>query len=309
MPVCNYDFVPFPLKPNTRYVTDFRKRMGEYSGYLELKITALDPLHIGSGFCHMKNGKLFSETLKEQDRLIIPGSSLKGAVRQISRAVSDGCIDVSGEEQKVFVRKGKQLDSWKKDNKCGIKYNEEEKKRCLNVCIVCDLYGMMSLASKVRFSDFVSDSVKTEIISVASQYSPDITKKHYKTWTGSSNVHKGYKFYKTNCQPMPVSADKDVIEAVPKGTVFTGTIHFRGLDDKQLELLTYSLGLGKQFSPKLGGYKSVGLGTVKVNPVKFIVNGETKDAKEWAQAYKNRYYNLAAYCFDALEEIMEYREV
>lgn len=307
MPVCNYDFVPFPLYPKIDYITDFRKRMGEYSGYLELKITALDPLHIGSGFCHMKNGKLFSETLKEQDRLIIPGSSLKGAVRQISRAVSDGCIDVRGEKEKKKDKNG---------NKSYVLFeNEEQKRRCFigkgkcSACIVCDLYGMMSLASKVRFSDFVSDSVKTEIISVASQYSPDITKKHYKTWTGSSNVHKGYKFYKTNCQPMPVSADKDVIEAVPKGTVFTGTIHFRGLDDEQLELLTYSLGLGEQFSPKLGGYKSVGLGTVKVNPVKFIVNGETKDAKEWAQAYKNRYYNLAAYCFDALEEIMEYREV
>lgn len=299
MPVRNYDFVPFPLYCNTQYIniTDFRERMGGYSGFLKLKITALDYLHLGSGFCQLKNDVLFSETLKEQDALVIPGSSLKGAVRQISRAVSDGCIPVKDEKSKVL------LEGREQRNQCYVSMKPKK----LNACIVCDLYGMMSLASKVRFSDFTSDSVKTEMISVPAQYTPDITREHYKTEVDGRTIHKGYKFYKTNCEPM-TSVDRDIIEAVSKGVSFTGTIYFHGLDQEQLELFTYSLGLSRTFSMKLGGYKSAGLGTVKVESTEFIVNGKPEDAHRWAVAYRQRYYEQASYCFDALESIMEYRE-
>ncbi len=296
----NFDFVPFFYEPYTEYVTEIKNRNIGKSGYIELRITTLDNLYLGSGHCRFENNMLFNETLTEDKKLVIPGSSLKGAVRQISRAVSDGCIPVMNEKKNTVC-----LDDKYEGKRCKIilhtddKDDNDRKNKSSNICIVCDMYGMMGLASKVIFSDFTAEKSRTDIINVPKQYTPNIKSPTYK----DDEKHKGYKFYNTVCKKKSDSCD-NIIEAVSKGVEFRGRVSFKHLCEEQVELLMYSLGLSKTFGMKLGGYKSIGLGTVQVDCEKFVLNNEEADAKEYADGYREKVDYEEQ--FAALERIMKY---
>lgn len=329
----NYDFVPFPSKVNNTYITDIKKRHGNNSGYAEIEITTVDNLYIGSGFSHYETGKgILSETQK-----IIPASSLKGAVRQIARAVSDGCIPQDKIEVPVFGSDGNRIKkpNHKKINfavynaknerilklykgfnfdslssflakeqlkKCTIKFDENEKKLMTNICIVCDMFGAMSLGSKIRFTDFEKQNCLTEIVKAPQQFSPDTASEKYWKRENGKISYKGYKFYKTTCDKRPEG--KQPITAIKKGTTFKGRVYFKDLFDDQLELLLYSLGVGKNISLKLGGYKADGFGTVKTSCTELIVNDEKRNAYELA----NKYAKDNADILEKIEDILCYRE-
>ncbi len=94
----NFDFVPF-VKPNVRYSNSHDDR-NRKSGYLKIKFI-VEELYVGSGFVsETKNGFTY-ETMKHNGKCIIPGSSVKGVIRNICRAVSDGCIPYQKEIIKV----------------------------------------------------------------------------------------------------------------------------------------------------------------------------------------------------------------
>lgn len=281
----NYDFVRFPEKPYVKYITSLAKRNDasetRYSGYLELEIKTIDYLHIGSGFSRLDNRKLISEVSRIEQTLIIPGSSLKGAVRQICRATSDGCIP----------------------HESGVRLTSNQKAKCslekegFHCCIVCDMFGGMSLGSKLRFTDLTAEKGRTESIPVRVQFSPKPNKGNYK--------NRGYKFYYTICDME--DCDTEEVEAVSEGIIFKGRIYFKWLDKKELCLLAHALGLAKNFSMKLGGYKNDELGTVETKCVKMIVNGKEEDAASYAKQYLKDYTNDVYEQILDLQDIMEYR--
>lgn len=273
--VKNYYFVDFPKKPDTNYITDPEKRYGGYSGVILLELEAVDDLYLGSGFIRYDpHTGLIAETLAEEKQLIIPGSSIKGALRQVARAVSDSCIP---------YEHNLQVDP-KHNARCNVK------KDSFNVCITCNIFGAMGLSSKIICSDFVTYAKgNTYIADVPMQYSPNISSPNYK----DDGHHIGYKFYLTNCKKRtdrngaPVKTDQH-IEAVKRKTVFSGEIRFSKLSEKELALLMYSLGLANDFSHKLGGYRADGMGTVNFSCIEFILNGkkcEDGKAEEFARRY------------------------
>jgi CRISPR/Cas system CSM-associated protein Csm3 (group 7 of RAMP superfamily) len=294
----NYDFVDFPPQVNTKYVTDIKERYGKFSGVIPLEMIAVDRVYPGSGSVSFDSQKgLVSEPAKEHGKAVIFGSSVKGAVRHVARAVSDGCIPNED---------GLELLSEQKD-KC--KVDTRDREIVISVCIVCDLFGTMGLASKVNFSDFIADDAQYEACRVPDLFSPHITKPHY---LYSDGCHKGYKFYRTECEPDIAEEKKNWIYTVKAGTVFHGEVRFRGLDETELCLLMYSLGIEKgSFSHKLGGYRAKGFGTVNVRCKPWILNGEPKtpdDAAEFSHQYID---NCSDDCYDQikkLEEIMQYKE-
>lgn len=298
--IVNYDFVQFPYETQrTKYSSDGENsRYGEHSGILKLTITTVDRLHLGSGFSRYRAGEgIISETLAENEKLIIPGSSVKGAVRHLARAISDSCVPNSDDCQKPENRKH------------GDKTIIE-----MNICPVCNLFGMMGLASKVFFSDFTADAAgNTEVIALPQQYSPHPNSDRYYDEDG---YLKGYKFYKTICEKKDYpngEPEKLPVEVVKKGVVFTGDIRFSRLTDSELELLCQSLGIGgKFFSHKLGGYRSEGLGTVNFTCTEFRLNGEQKTPQD-AEYYATKYIdNCTDDQYDRIEtirkKIMPYRE-
>lgn len=294
----NYSFVRFPEKPNVRYISSLKERMGaqddSYTGYLDLEITTVDYLHIGSGFSHLDHKKLISEVARENQSLIIPGSSLKGAVRQICRAISDGCIPKE-REIKLQSRQRAQCDLQKETFHC---------------CIVCDMFGGMSLGSKIRFTDLTAQKNNVECIPVCVQFSPNAKASSYQyNCADNRKYHIGYKFYYTYCDKAGGATEE--IEVVSKNVPFMGRVYFKQFRLEELCLFMHALGFYQNFSLKLGGYKNAGLGTVRTKCCKFVVNGKVENPEK-AYDYAKQYYDN---CTDEayahirdLETIMEYKE-
>lgn len=275
---CNYDFVPF----NTpKYYQNAGK--GDLCGYAELELTTVGNLHIGNGFFIEQNGKFISETIKDIDgNPIIPGSSFKGAIKSICRAVSDGCIPPVDEECRNL-----------KNIYCSNKR-----------CIVCDMFGMIgkvSLASKVSITDFISQnsSLNTELVN--SQFPPRPKNRKYK----NGNTFKGYKFYKINGDSQ-ILKNPIKIEVINSNSKFTGKIFFKNLTKDQLGLLLFSCCIDKNINLKLGGYKNDGLGEVKCNCSKLMVNNKVENNPiDYVNYYINNHGRYFQYNIAKLKEILK----
>lgn len=292
----NYSFVQFPTKPDVYYISSLKERMEEqdglYTGYLELEITTVDYLHIGSGFSRLENKKLISEVARENQSLIIPGSSLKGTVRQICRAISDGCIP---KEREIVLTSEQQA-------QCNL---QKEKFHC---CIVCDMFGGMSLGSKIRFTDLTAQKNNVESISVCVQFSPNPKSSSYKC-ADNRKYHFGYKFYYTYCDKAGGATEE--IEVVSKNVPFLGRVYFKQLRLEELCLFMHALGFSRNFSLKLGGYKNAGLGTVRTKCCKFVMNGKEEKpekAYDYAKQYDDGCSDESYERIRDLETIMEYKE-
>lgn len=306
----NYDFVPFPETVNCSYLKDISKRSGEYSGVISLKIKAVDHLYIGTGNVDFDSRTgLSAKTMIEDGHAVIPGSSVKGAIRHVARAISDGCIEASEGIRLSLASKQR--------GKC---YMPPKLEPDLKICIVCDMFGMMGLGSKISVSDFTAENCTTVQRKVPTQYSPQPDKPCYK----EDERHIGYKFYYTECDSREMLPHYDTIYAVKAGTVFTGEIRFIGLDETELYLLLFSIGLGGiqyqdgdgnlqtvKFSHKLGGYRADGYGTVNFICTELILNGDVQTervqelSEEYGKICSDDAYNRI---LDYLTDIMKYKE-
>ena len=121
------------------------KSAAKNSGYIDLKILTVSNLAVGNGMFSKDKVGLYKDIMTNGEYPIIPGSSLKGAVRHIANIVSDGCIKAKSGRKYI-------IDVPNANLKCDVK----------NKCIICDMFGMMKVKSKLTFSDAVSKSAKTQ---------------------------------------------------------------------------------------------------------------------------------------------------
>lgn len=222
---------------------------------MTIKISSLTDIYIGSGYKDFKgtSSYLVSETIKLNGKPVIPGSSFKGAVRAIARAASNSC------------RPNKP-----KPNKPNRPNNNDKSCETDNHCIVCDIFGMMGMSSKVIFPEFKAEpNFKITVKELNSQFDPK----------ANEDGSKGYKFYKTGDNNYKMTS-KIRVEVICKGSSFTGRIYFSNLTKEELALLSYSLALNsndnQQINMKIGGFKNEGMGEVKISVTEFKVNKELK---------------------------------
>lgn len=251
--VSSKDFVEF-IQPEHYKPKDENR----YSGYVDLKLICNTDVYIGSGFSFVPEGgnQLVYQTMMYDGRPVIPGSSFKGAVRNIASAASNSCLP--------------RLPSY-------AHYPKEISKIICNsdngFCIVCDMFGAMSRGSKVIFSDMYSENAKLNVKKFNAQYGPK------QIYTERDGTAKGYKFYRSgdNKYEMPLKVN---VQVVQKGAVFTGRVHFKPLTEEQLSLLMFSLGLDKNKDSdmvlKIGGFKNEGIGEISVDQCGFECSGNIK---------------------------------
>lgn len=292
----NFDFVDFPKQVNTHYIKELKQRLGEFSGIIRLQIKTVDLLYLGNGFVEYEDKKgISSRSMTENKKAVIPGSAVKGAIRHVARAISDGCIP---NEKDLNLPRELKL-------KCKPTASKEEP---LHICIICDMFGAMGLGSKISISDFTSECCETKQCNVPAQFSPNINSDFYK----ENGCHIGYKFYYTNCESRSMLRQSTTIYAIPKGTVFTGDIHFHGLDKTELQLLMHSLGIGGEyFSHKLGGYRADGFGTVNFTCIGFILNGKECTPAEAVDLACQYVDSCSDDCYDRislLRQLMTFRK-
>ena len=77
-----FDFVPLPKRVNRKPPTGHERYHTEhFTGQIHGTIEALSPIHIGSGVIDIgRDVELIKTAVRTKDNIVIPGSSLKGAI-------------------------------------------------------------------------------------------------------------------------------------------------------------------------------------------------------------------------------------
>jgi hypothetical protein len=190
-----YDFVPLPngkkSAPDAAALTHAEHVAGRYSGYLDLVITTLAPVHIGSGIyelsedADLERGTVVKGMTRVTDRPVIPSSSLKGALRSVYETITFSCIgryrDFARERYHRDIKKSElpqaliddmpdnlqrqAEDTFKNPPKIDVRLDTEELnalKQCrlrkgqgdLSIlCPACSLFGVENFQGRLSFSD------------------------------------------------------------------------------------------------------------------------------------------------------------
>ncbi len=227
LPPKPFHWVPLGGTPERRKPYGHDSWSGDYTGVLECTLTLLTPLHVGSGLFRLAGGQVLKEAVRQGERLIIPGSSLKGVFRSIAEAISLSCV--SKTEQRVQI-------------------NYHECRDVNNFCVCCRLFGGLGYLGRVRFSDtFPTDQ------------GPDIH--NIPTLRLPKQPEEGRKFYKHG-QP---AKGNEPFEVCPSGTQFVFSVDVESLTKAEMCLLLTAMGIIGGIVPKVGGGKPRCLGSVRVD--------------------------------------------
>jgi CRISPR/Cas system CSM-associated protein Csm3 (group 7 of RAMP superfamily) len=203
-------------------------------------------LHVGSGQLGMREKRAYWRFARAGDRILLPGSGVKGAVRALAEALSCSCMPYGAEREDP--------------RPCGpIPRGASE----IRLCPACRLFGATGYRGRVLFEDALPEGeVQTEIIPLPPARSP--------------RRSEGRKLYPRRDFRLPAPGSRiRWVEAVPQGTRFRLRLLAENVDGAELGLLLRALGLevraGKLeavLAIPMGGGKPLGLGSVKAEEVR-----------------------------------------
>jgi CRISPR/Cas system CSM-associated protein Csm3 (group 7 of RAMP superfamily) len=254
-----YDFVPFPKRRPDRQKGAGQDKLNPrlLSGTLELTLHTLTPVHVGSGYSDfIKAGDReylaalqASKPVREADavrrRYLIPGSSIKGAVRSIVEAITRSCIRITQGRHRPYIPQG---------------YGG-----CMSVndlCIACRLFGAQDYQGHVSFEDAVAPKGSLVLLGTPLLWTPARGGRGLPPRYLQGNQARGRKFYRHASPPSGV----DPRACIKSGAELPLRIHFLNLSEAELGVLLTALGQhpDHRFPIKLGGGKPVGLGSVQI---------------------------------------------
>ena len=218
------------------------------SGRLDLQIMVVSEyLFVGSGLYDFKADKVYHSFYRCNNEFIIPGSSIRGAVRSVLEAISNSCV--------LNTEKGEIAASYKK-----CKFDEGGNP---NLCPACRIFGTTGYKGRVSFSDAIPlTKIKSEIVKIGDLFPPRISKEKRKFYQ-----HKAFSFFETD---KPEKGTR-FVEAIPKGSKFMFHIDFINMSQEELSLLLYTMGIYQDYFIKIGGAKPRCFGTVRFEPKKLII--------------------------------------
>ena len=127
-------------------------RQDRFKGTIE----ALSPIHIGSGIIDLgQDVELIKTAVRTSGNVVIPGSSLKGAIRSVVEAISESCVcKVSGRIRRAVPRDFAEC---------------RQKER---LCVACRIFGAMGFHGNVAIQD--APQIEGEIVTklVPELYAP-----------------------------------------------------------------------------------------------------------------------------------------
>jgi hypothetical protein len=234
-------------------------------GRVRLSLEVLRPLHVGSGVLEIQ--RVPAEKLigvmpgGAGSSVVIPGSSLKGAVRSLVEAISDSCFPAAHPHVRPHIPRSL--------SRCT---------RAESLCPACRIFGCQGWAARVQFADIVvpQDALVLESVPMLWQpaRSPEALRARY---LGASGV-KGRKFYRHG-RP---ARGPDLRQCIAAGTNLPGSFSFQHLTHGELGLVFAAVGLGGSVKPgpgefpiKLGAGKPVGWGSVSVKILSIELMSET----------------------------------
>jgi hypothetical protein len=336
-----YAFVPFVKKVTQKRPDDSSKALKLENdeglcGRLNVTLVAKTPLHFGAGDL---DEELTNLLLREQDKIMLPGSSFKGMLRSVFEAVTESCIlnypraPLNAKPQshsKVCKAKG-------------------------YICPACSLFGCLGYRGKLGFTSFVTkedghEPIKLKLPQLQTpfrnypRHGPFATKwgegnerlyygdfddlhgldvarlsksEFFARKEQGGNSRKefyGRKFYKHSLQFSRVSkmAGKDMYECLPIDSELVGVISYQGLTSDEFGALLFALGFGWEPSIyyKIGYAKPAYLGSVSLQvkhaapPERYRWKNYTKDElDELAREYLTKHKESIGAAVDALQNL------
>jgi CRISPR/Cas system CSM-associated protein Csm3 (group 7 of RAMP superfamily) len=218
-------------------------KAGTMNGTLRGELLARTPLHVASGTLEMTQipeAPLVKAHVRSGGRPVVPGSSLKGAIRSIVEAISLSCLRITRARDNQLPRET--AGCW------------DEK----SLCVACRRFGSLGYQGQVRFGDAVlRKGMNARWVKMPALYAP----------RGRAGLYfergqvKGRKFYRHG---RPATGDTPV-EVCPPGALLDFALQFENLQPAELGLLLIALGQGEpRLYPTLGGGKPACYGSVEV---------------------------------------------
>ncbi|MBE6051096.1 MAG: hypothetical protein E7214_10710 [Clostridium sp.] len=247
-----YKFIPF-IKTQP-----YKVKNDKLSGRIDLELKVLNAIHLSKGIYELnEKNVLYKQFFRIDNKYTIPGTSIKGMVRNIAEIVSHSCISFQKKEFKL-------LPQYKRTS-CKNEY-----------CIICDLFGAMGKRSKIKISDFLYEdgSGKSTILGMPTLRTPKINNSYME-----NEKLKGYKLYNHGIKSI-LKKGSENCQCFLEESIFKGYVLYEDLDLQELELLCYSLGLSNSFNHKIGYGKPSYYGSIQINAL-------DKKYKEYAEEYEN----------------------
>lgn len=248
-----FAYVPLPERVNRSRPTGHDKYQSNHiSGQIRGTIEALSPIHIGSGIIDIGDDvELIKTAVKTGDNIVLPGSSLKGAIRSVLEAISGSCVS------KVSYQVRRAMPRW---------FSECRQKN--NLCMACRMFGAMGFQGNIS----IQDAPKTEG-NIVTEHVPEL----YAPGRGQRRMRDvpGRKFYMHG----EVATGSTPVEACEKGSKFRFVIQVDNLKQSEWGLLFTALGHhpNHSFKLKIGGAKPVCFGSIDIQIEEIQVQEQTRD--------------------------------
>jgi CRISPR/Cas system CSM-associated protein Csm3 (group 7 of RAMP superfamily) len=195
---------------------------------------------------------------------IIPGTSLKGVIRNVAEAAANACFTLPNQ----FLYEKRTLEY---DLPIGFNTCRDHK----NLCPTCRLFGMLNrgevFAGNVSVQDAtVQSGYQKQRLTLAILSGPK--PRHKAFYSTNPNEIKppvrGRKFFYHRPQGPRERRDKDgqnkTVDAILPGAVFKFEVDFENVTDSDLNLLLFALVMWPDACHKVGMGKPIGLGSAKI---------------------------------------------
>jgi hypothetical protein len=222
-----------------------RQLPGALSGRLEGRLQVLTALHVGTGTFE-RTARVLPALAVETPLLfplvrsgaasILPGTTLKGALRAVVEAITASCLTVRGQATRLLPPPLHSL------RPCS---------RRDALCPACRLFGGQGYLGRLRVADAPLVAGETTIARVPERHAPR---------AGRGAPPPGRRFYGHG---RPASGTVPV-EVWPEGSALAWRVDFTSLQPAELGVLLIALGQGDPpLRLKLGGHKPACFGSVE----------------------------------------------
>ena len=152
-----FDFVALPRRVNKKHpIGHDQYHERHITGQIHGTIEALSPIHIGSGVIDLgEDVELIKTAVRTNENVVLPGSSLKGAIRSAVEAISESCVcKVSRNTRYALSR------------------DFMECRQRGRLCVACRMFGAMGFQSNIAIQDAPQTDGQIVTESVPELYRP-----------------------------------------------------------------------------------------------------------------------------------------
>lgn len=246
-----FDFVPLPKrvsrgKPTGHDQYHETRATGQIYGTIE----ALSPIHIGSGIIDLgQDVELIKTAVRTSGNVVIPGSSLKGAIRSVVEAISESCVCKASRETRNAVTQ-----------------DFEECRQKERLCVACRMFGAMGFQSNITIQDApqIGGKIGTKLV-------PELYRPRHQP--GIRHI-PGRKFYMHG----EVATGETPVEVCEIGSKFRFVVQVDNLRQAEWGLFFTALGHNPDypFKLKIGGAKPACFGSIDFEIEKVQVEEQTR---------------------------------